>query len=192
MPRSVEVGSGGLAVLRRDRVDRDRCGLLLDRDRVEPNEQWVERRRFDERGEPSRDPMVRRKSRSGWTLVGHDGRTLDVDGGRLFVHKGDKVVDRFDRPTPGSAESSRGTIGYERKEWILRSGTVVHVLGEVHDRHGGLTIGPPDSAPHVEVSTSAKHDRVSGGHGVKGWSARIGLVLAVVGLALTLGTVLLG
>lgn len=157
------------------------------------HEHWVERRRLDEGGEPTRDPMVRQASRSGWTLVGADGRTIDVDRARLLVNRAEKVVDRFDRATVGAERSSLdGTIGYERKEWILRPGTVVHVRGEVHDRHGSLSIGPRSGSSCVEVSTSAKPERIRGGHVFKGCSARTGAVLVLVGLVLIVGTVLLG
>jgi len=45
-----------------------------------------------------------------------------------------------------------GVVVHE--EWVLRPGTQVYVHGEVHDRDGGLTVGPPAAEAFV-ISTRA-------------------------------------
>jgi hypothetical protein len=125
---------------------------------------------------------------TGSVLVRPDGLAID---------HAQRVLDQFD-PDQGTGSISflgisigmgSDTIGYEREEWIVRSGTPIYVLGEARDQGGEVVIGKPASGVHVISTRSEAELRKSAQRTqrILMWSALaaviIGLVLLVAAVA---------
>jgi hypothetical protein len=125
------------------------------------------------------------------------GTVLVDPVGARFDHA-EEVVDRFE-PHRGKGSFSvslggisltggGGTLGFEYKEWVLRPGQRVYLLGEASDRSGRLVVGRPASGPYVfstrseqELAHSFRTQRTVARIGV-GVAGVAGLVLLVMGL----------
>jgi hypothetical protein len=98
------------------------------------------------------ETVAEHSSPDGFALL-FDGHLIGVDHGGQRPDGVQQVTDRFE---PGPRRADRGllealvgddreeTLGYQYTEWVLRPGTPMYVLGEVHDRHGALIIGRPE------------------------------------------------
>ncbi|SFQ24744.1 E3 Ubiquitin ligase [Amycolatopsis arida] len=100
----------------------------------------------------------------GYAVIDDQGRTIGVDPGGNEPDRPEQTVDRFE-PASGrrsvelfgirlpGVSGGDSTIGYHYKEWLIRSGRRLYVLGEVHDRIGPLVIGKPERGGHFIIST---------------------------------------
>jgi hypothetical protein len=124
-----------------------------------------------------------------FTLV-RDGHAVVVDHGGRLVDAAEQVVDRFEQ-----AHENRGflrglvhrdgTIGFQYTEWVVRPGTPLYVLGEVHDRTGELVVGPPaDRAQHFVVSTRSEEELTDATRRHQRLMARIGAGAGTLGVVL--------
>ena len=97
----------------------------------------------------------------GYALIDEAGRTIGVDPGgtspdgieqtvsRFEPAQGDRRLELFGISLPTVFDSGGGTIGFEYKEWIIRPGRRMYILGEVHDKIGPLVVGKPAQGPHI-------------------------------------------
>ncbi|MCW0213989.1 MAG: E3 ubiquitin ligase family protein [Pseudonocardia sp.] len=136
----------------------------------------------------------------GFALI-EGGRTIGVDHGGRRPDGVEMVADRFE---PAVAEQPQGvlagalnvlsavsggdrdeTIGFQHTEWVLRPGTPMYVLGEVHDIHGPLIIAPPaDPKTPFVLSTKSEEQLTAKARTTQRIWAFVGLGLAVAGVAL--------
>ncbi len=105
-------------------------------------------------------------SQQGYALIDPQGRTIGVDPGGTEPGGIEQTVSTFE-PYRGGNEGMRmfsirlpdifgnrdSTIGFEYKEWVIRPGRAMYILGEVHDRIGPLVIGKPEDGGHFIIST---------------------------------------
>jgi hypothetical protein len=140
----------------------------------------------------------------GFALI-RDGLTIGLDTGGQRPDGVEQVTDRFEEarrePGPGGIMGVLGalagagrddTIGYQYTEWVLRPGTPMYVLGEVHDATGPLVIGrPTDRKQPFVMSTRSEEQLTESARTRQRWLAITGAGLAAVGLVLVpLGLVL--
>ncbi|EIE97490.1 E3 ubiquitin ligase family protein [Saccharomonospora glauca] len=110
-------------------------------------------------------------SHEGYALIDDEGRTIGVDPNGTNPDGVEQTVSRFEphRGQQGSIELfgiklpalfGRGdsTIGYDYKEWVIRPGQRLYILGEVHDRIGPLVIGKPREKGHFIISTRTEEE----------------------------------
>ncbi|CAM2859606.1 E3 ubiquitin ligase family protein [Saccharomonospora xinjiangensis] len=110
-------------------------------------------------------------SRENYAIIDEQGRTINVDPDGITPDGAEQTVSRFEprRGRQGGIDlfgivlpalSGRGdtTIGYDYKEWVVRPGRRLYVLGEVHDRTGALTIGKPEGKGHFIISTRTEQE----------------------------------
>ncbi|GEL20164.1 E3 ubiquitin ligase family protein [Pseudonocardia asaccharolytica] len=147
------------------------------------------------------ETVAEHTSEAGFALH-HDGRTIGVDHGGRRPDGAEKVADRFERSGTGTENGWRGTlgararsgrdetIGYQYTEWVLRPGTQMYVLGEVHDVTGSLVIAPPADRKHPFVLSTRSEEQLTASGRTRqrrmAWSGAalivLGLVLVVAGL----------
>ncbi|EHR59501.1 superfamily II DNA helicase [Saccharomonospora cyanea NA-134] len=110
-------------------------------------------------------------SSEGYAVIDAEGRTIEVDPNGTEPDGVEQTVSRFE-PHGGKeggvelfgialpALLGRGdsTIGYDYKEWVIRPGRRLYVLGEVHDRTGPLVIGKPAGKGHFIISTRTEQE----------------------------------
>ena len=131
-----------------------------------------------------------------FTLV-RDGHTIVVDHGGRLVDAAEQVVDRFEqaghrtgggfwRAVGDLVDGGRaGTIGFQYTEWVVRPGTPLYVLGEVHDRTGALVVGPPaDRKQHFVVSTRSEEELTEDTRRHQRLMSRIGAGAGALGVVL--------
>ncbi|MBK1789357.1 E3 ubiquitin ligase family protein [Prauserella cavernicola] len=108
----------------------------------------------------------------GYAVVDQEGRTLGVDPNGTKPDAVEQTVNRFEpyRGNGGSVEvfgfklpqfvlgSGSTTIGYQYKEWVIRPGRRLYILGEVHDKIGPLVISKPENGGHYLVSTRTEQE----------------------------------
>lgn len=109
-------------------------------------------------------------SGQGYAVIDEAGRTIGVDPDGTKPDSVEQTVDRFEPYHGGHSMSLFGiqlpvalgrgsqTIGYAYKEWLIRPGQRLYVLGEVHDRHGPLVIGEPMESGHFIISTRTEQE----------------------------------
>jgi hypothetical protein len=127
----------------------------------------------------------------GFALLA-DGLTIGVDTGGRRPDGVEQVADRFE-----AAEVASGwvdvvgslvggdrdvTIGYQHTEWVLRAGTPLCVLGEVHDDAGPLIIAPPRDGGTFTVSTRSEEQLTAADRAQQRWLAWTGAGLAAAAL----------
>lgn len=108
-------------------------------------------------------------SAGGYALIDQQGRTIGLDPSGKAPEGPEQTVDRFE-PYRGGDQGMElfglrlpvgnrdSTLGYHYKEWLIRPGAQMFVLGEVHDRNGPLVIGKPSGAGHFIVSTHTEEE----------------------------------
>jgi hypothetical protein len=110
-------------------------------------------------------------SHQGYAVIDNEGRTIGVDPNgtnpdgveqtvsRFEPHHDDRGgVDLFGIRLPALFGRSDSTIGYDYKEWVIRPGQRLYILGEVHDRIGPLVIGKPADKGHFIISTRTEEE----------------------------------
>ncbi|GAA4866418.1 GIDE domain-containing protein [Pseudonocardia benzenivorans] len=139
------------------------------------------------------ETVAEQTSGLGFALL-RDGRTIGVDHAGRRPDGVEQVTDRFEQtqePSNGWADvvgalvgSDRDeTIGYQYTEWVLRPGTPMYVLGEVHDAIGPLVIAPPaDPKQPFVMSTSTEQQLTDAARGRQRFRSRLGAALVVVGI----------
>ncbi|MHA6796277.1 E3 ubiquitin ligase family protein [Pseudonocardia bannensis] len=142
------------------------------------------------------ETVAEHTSGQGFALI-RDGLTIGVDPAGRRPDGVEQVADRFEqgeRRAEGGIMGVLGalsggerdeTIGYQYTEWVLRPGTPMYVLGEVHDSIGPLVIAPPaDSKLPFVLSTRSEEQLTESARGRQRLLAWIGAGLAVAGVAL--------
>jgi hypothetical protein len=125
-------------------------------------------------------------------LIGVDPNGANPDGVEQTVSRfeqaGNQSMEMFGIKLPNVFNSGGGTIGFEYKEWVIRPGRRLYILGEVHDKIGPLVIAKPPEGPYIistrtedELRTSAIKQHNLFRIGVLALFA-IGVVLTVVGI----------
>lgn len=128
--------------------------------------------------------------------------TVGVDPNGIRPDGVEQVTDRFE-PVERSGSSgflgtigrlsgwnSDDTIGYQYTEWVLRPGTQLYVLGEVHDKIGPLVIAKPEQPGDPFIISTRSEDQLRKSSQTQqlalAWggaaAGALGLVLAVIGL----------
>lgn len=108
----------------------------------------------------------------GYALVDEQGHTIGVDPNGTKPEGAEQSVSRFE-PYEGGRDSvelfgfeipglltgnGSRTIGYEYKEWLIRPGRRLYILGEVHDKSGPLVISKPEDSGHFIISTRTEQE----------------------------------
>lgn len=118
------------------------------------------------------EKVVEHTSSEGYALIDEQGRTIGVDPigtnpdgveqsvNRYEPHHGrggrsEMFGIRLPAPLGGGRDS---TLGYEYKEWLIRPGRRLYILGEVHDKIGPLVIGRPEQGGHFLISTRTEDE----------------------------------
>jgi hypothetical protein len=116
--------------------------------------------------------MVEHTSSAGYALIDQDRRTIGVnpnganpDGVEQTVNRfephrgGGQTVEVFGFKLPDFVSSGgNSTLGYRYKEWVIRPGRRLYILGEVHDKIGPLVIGKPENGGHFVISTRTEQE----------------------------------
>ena len=164
-----------------------------------------EETRTDSRGNRTsttkRETVAERTSAVPFRVRDSTGTVLVDPAGARFDHA-EKVVDRFEDRPHGltgsftvslfgldlSAGGGNSTLGFEYKEWVVRSGQRMYLLGEASDRSGRLVVGKPSSGPYIlstrseqELAHSFRTQRTVARIGVA-VAGVAGLILLVIGL----------
>ncbi len=121
------------------------------------------RHRTDRQGRSRRSSRTRRvadvRSDSAFTVTDQAGR-VDVLPTAMRVHRAERRANRIlpgiaSKPIPESAELFSGGMiqnTYHHREWIIRAGTPLYVLGEVSGRGSRVAIRRPARGLHL-IST---------------------------------------
>ncbi|WP_328606281.1 E3 ubiquitin ligase family protein [Amycolatopsis sp. NBC_00345] len=111
-------------------------------------------------------------SNEGYALIDEQGRTIGVAPDGTRPEAVEQTVDRFE-PYQGGDQSfelfglrlpallggSRdSTLGYRYREWLIRPGTRLYVLGEAHDNAGPLVIGKPRERGHFLIAAKTEEE----------------------------------
>ncbi|GAB3005122.1 E3 ubiquitin ligase family protein [Amycolatopsis acidiphila] len=118
------------------------------------------------------EKVAEHTSSEGYALIDEQGRTIGVapdgtkpEGVEQTVNRfepyrgGDQSFELFGIRLPGFLAGNRdSTIGFEYKEWLIRPGTRLYVLGEVHDVIGPLVIGKPREKGHFLVAAKTEQE----------------------------------
>nr|WP_158881607.1 E3 ubiquitin ligase family protein [Amycolatopsis anabasis] len=113
-----------------------------------------------------KEKVAEHTSFEGYAILDDEGRTIGVDPNgtqpeaveqtvhRFEPHRGGgEAVDLFGIKLPNFLAGGRdSTIGFHYKEWVIRPGRPLYILGEVHDKIGPLVIGKPEEKGHFIIS----------------------------------------
>jgi E3 ubiquitin ligase len=147
------------------------------------------------------ETVAEQTSFEGYALIDEAGRTIGVDPNGTNPDGVEQTVSRFEQPqnNPGQVEmfgiklpnffgNNGGTIGFEYKEWVIRPGRRLYILGEVHDKIGPLVIAKPQDGPFIisnrtedelRASATQQHNLLRIGVLV---AFALGVVLTVLGI----------
>ncbi|GAB3295332.1 hypothetical protein GCM10027563_36630 [Parasphingorhabdus pacifica] len=131
----------------------------------------------------------------GYAIRDDQNVLIGLDPNGTAPDRPEQVLDRYEPHRPDGPSlfgvqlprmfDSSGTIGYQYNEWVIRPGTRLYVLGEVHDKIGPLVIGNPEADGHFMISTRSEQElRDSRGTRHKLLSVAV-LVAAPAGLVFT-------
>lgn len=138
-------------------------------------------------------------SGEGYALIDEQGRTIGVapqgtqpEGVEQTVNRfepyrgGDQGFELFGLRVPGFLVGNQdSTIGYEYKEWVIRPGTRLYVLGEVHDIIGPLVIAKPQEKGTFIIAAKTEQE-LRAARRKKHRLISIGVIVSfVAGVALT-------
>jgi hypothetical protein len=106
-------------------------------------------------------------SMENYSVLDPQGNQIGVEPGTVKPEGVEQSVDRF-VPKDGRGDGSffgfsgfsfsslltgrDDTIGFHYREWVIRPGRQLYILGEVHDKYGPLVIGEPEDKGHHIVS----------------------------------------
>jgi hypothetical protein len=122
------------------------------------------------------EKVAEHTSGEGYALIDEQGRTIGVapqgtrpEGVEQTVDRfepyqgGDQSFELFGIRLPGFLAGNRdSTIGFEYKEWLIRPGTRLYVLGEVHDIVGPLVIAKPQEKGHFIIAAKTEEELRAG------------------------------
>lgn len=127
------------------------------------------RRRTSQRTET----VAEHTSHQGYALRDATGTLIGVDPNGTDPDAVEQAVNRFEPYQGGGGGGGDGilgvlgslvrtgrddTIGYEYTEWVIRPGTPLYILGEVHDKIGPLVIGKPAGDDPFIISTRSEQE----------------------------------
>lgn len=139
------------------------------------------------------ETVAEQTSGHGFALI-RDGLTIGVDHAGRRPDGVEQVTDRFEEsrePANGWAHvvgalvggDRDETVGFQYTEWVLRPGTPMYVLGEVHDAVGPLIIAPPaDTTQPFVMSTSTEAQLTDTARRRQRFRSRLGAALVVAGI----------
>lgn len=166
---------------------------------VEREYEHVEYRDGDRRTSRRTEKMTDHSSNSGFAVLDEQGRTIGVDPSGERPDSPEQVVDRFE-PKEGGRDSvelfgiklpsfggGNRTIGYKYKEWVVRPGQRLYILGEVHDKIGPLVIGKPADGGHFILSTRTEGELRKSRETRHKWLGVGTIAGVVIGLGLVVG-----
>ncbi|SFB32104.1 E3 Ubiquitin ligase [Amycolatopsis marina] len=140
------------------------------------------------------EKVVEHTSAEGYALIDEQGRTIGVDPNGTNPDGVEQSVNRFEPHHGGGGHSELfgirlpavlgggrdSTLGYEYKEWLIRPGRRMYILGEVHDKIGPLVIGKPEQGGHFLISTRTE-DELRADRVQRHKFLAVGVIVAVVG-----------
>lgn len=127
------------------------------------------RRRYSKHTEK----VTEHTSYDGYALIDEQGRTIGVDPNGTKPEGVEQTVNRFEPASGGGSQEfalfgiqlpnflnsgQNSTIGFEYREWVIRPGQRMYILGEVHDKIGPLVIGKPEQGGHFIISTGTEDE----------------------------------
>jgi len=138
--------------------------------RVEREYEHVEYRDGQRRYSKRKEKVAEHTSNEGYALIDDQGRTIGVaphgtkpEGVEQTVERfepyqgGDQSFELFGIRLPGFlAGNQNSTIGFHYKEWLIRPGTPLYILGQVHDIIGPLVIAKPEDGGHFIISAKSE------------------------------------
>lgn len=149
-------------------------------------------RRYTERNSDGRtrtrnEKVSEYRSSTAFFVEDPSGKMV-IRPGNHKVNSAEEVLDTFQRGGGG-----RRTVGFRRREWVIRAGTRLYVHGEASDENGKLALGEPADGGVFIISTKSQHEllrierlKLGGfatGAAVTAVGGLVCLVLGLVGLA---------
>ncbi|MBP2325057.1 hypothetical protein JOF56_005442 [Kibdelosporangium banguiense] len=144
------------------------------------------------------EKVAEHTSATGYALIDEQGLTIGVDPtgtkpdgveqtvNRFEPHQGDGRANVFGIELPSFFGGNDSTIGFDYKEWLIRPGRRMYILGEVHDKIGPLVIARPEQKGHYIISTRTE-DELRKDRVLRHKLLAIGVIVAfAAGLALTI------
>jgi hypothetical protein len=145
------------------------------------------------------EKVAEHTSSTGYALIDEHGQTIGVDptgtepdGVEQTVnrfephHGGENRVNLFGIELPSFFSGDNSTIGFDYKEWLIRPGRRMYILGEVHDKIGPLVIARPENDGHYIISTRTE-DELRKSRVQRHKLLAVGVIAAfAIGLALTI------
>jgi len=114
------------------------------------------------------ETVAEHESGEGYALIDDEGRTIGVAPHGTSPEGAEKSVDSYRPESDGAAgflglrlpgfSSRRGTAGHKYEEWIIRPGTRMYILGEVHDIIGPLVIAKPQDGGHFIIAAKSEEE----------------------------------
>jgi hypothetical protein len=140
------------------------------------------------------EKVVEHTSSEGYALIDQQGRTIGVDPNGTSPDGVEQSVNRYEPHHGGGGRSELfgirlpaalgggrdSTLGYEYKEWLIRPGRRLYILGEVHDKIGPLVIGRPEQGGHFLISTRTE-DELRADRVQRHKFLAVGVIVAVIG-----------
>jgi hypothetical protein len=141
--------------------------------RIDREYEHVEYRDGKRRYSKRREKVAEFTSSDGYALIDEQGRMIGVDPNGTKPEGVEQTVDRFE---PHHGDGNQGlelfgiklpgvfttrensTIGFVYKEWLIRPGRWLYILGEVHDKIGPLVIGKPEQPGHFIVAAKSEDE----------------------------------
>jgi hypothetical protein len=139
-------------------------------------------------------------SSTGYALIDEHGQTIGVDPTRAEPDGVEQTVDRFEPRQGGDnrvnlfgielpsffSSGNDSTIGFDYKEWLIRPGRRMYILGEAHDKIGPLMMSHPENGGHYIISTRTE-DELRASRVKRHKLLAVGVIAAfVLGLAITI------
>jgi hypothetical protein len=167
--------------------------------RIDRQYERIEYREGKKRYSKHTEKVAEFSSSEGYALVDAQGVTIGVDPNGTKPEGVEQTVNRFEPSRGGGSQEfalfgvklpdflntgENSTIGFDYKEWLIRPGQRLYVLGEVHDRIGPLVIGKPGQPGHFIIAARTE-DELRAARTQKHKYLAIGVIAAfVLGLAL--------
>ncbi|ALG10833.1 E3 ubiquitin ligase family protein [Kibdelosporangium phytohabitans] len=165
--------------------------------RVDRHYEHVEYRDGKRRTSKRTEKVAEHTTGDGYAVIDPDGNTIGVDPGGTKPDGTEQTVNRFE-PHRGDGGGitifginvggggGGSTIGFEYREWLIRTGRPLYILGEVHDKIGPLVIAKPEKGGHFIISTRTEAELRESRTKRHQWLA-IGVIAAfALGAALTI------
>ncbi|MDN5853662.1 MAG: E3 ubiquitin ligase family protein [Actinomycetia bacterium] len=153
----------------------------------------------DRRTRTKTETLISHRTEDTFYVEDATGKTLVRPS--VVANKAKKVLDEFEEPKSEKSKGGGGflatvgniakdmlddedTIGFRRREWVLKDGARIYVLGEASDADGELVVGEPSDGTKLLITTRTE-EQMSEEKGKQGALFTIGgAVAAVAGVAL--------